>query len=151
MREEEENKSYIICSSCDVPIVLGTLLSAIKRIELKTALLGRPPGKLSSLFFISLHENMALPATMLPVESIHLWCSKILEYYYPVLDQRLKFYGRSRRFKTYSYGYGGRSLRPFLRPKILVVVFLVFFTKWRLKSKLSCVFITQVPPVFRLH
>ena len=26
-----------------------------------------------------------------------------------VLDQRLKFYGRSRRFKTYGYGYGGRS------------------------------------------
>ena len=78
MREEEENKSYIICSSCDVRIV-GTLLSAIKRIELKTALLGRPPGKLSTLFFISLHENMALPATMLPVELLHLWCSKVLE------------------------------------------------------------------------
>ena len=41
-----------------------------------------------------------------------------------VLDQRPKFYGRSRRFKT--YGYGGRSLRPFLRPKVLLVVFLVF-------------------------
>ena len=24
-------------------------------------------------------------------------------------------------------GYGGRSLRPFLRPKVLLVVFLVFF------------------------
>ena len=71
VREEEENKSYIICSSCDVRLV-GTLLSAIKRIELKTALLGRPPGKLSSLFFISLHENMALPATMLPAMSLHL-------------------------------------------------------------------------------
>ena len=33
-----------------------------------------------------------------------------------VLDGRLKFYGRSRRFKTYGYSYGGRSLRPFLRP-----------------------------------
>ena len=41
-----------------------------------------------------------------------------------VLDQRLKFYGRSRRFKT--YGCGGRSLRPFLRQKVLLVVFLVF-------------------------
>ena len=57
---------------------------------------------------------------------------------------------RSRRFKTYGYGYGGRSLRLFLRPKILFVVFLFFFPKWRLKCKLSCVFITQVPPVFRL-
>ena len=79
--EEEENKSYIICSSCDVRIV-GTLLSAIKRIELKTALLGRPPGKLSSLFFISLHENMALPATMLPVESLYLCFLKILESFH---------------------------------------------------------------------
>ena len=42
-----------------------------------------------------------------------------------VLDQRPKFYDRSRRFKT--YGYGGRSLRPFLRPKVLFIVFLVFF------------------------
>ena len=42
-----------------------------------------------------------------------------------VLDRRPKFYGRSRRFNT--YGYGGRSLRPFLRPKVLFVVFLVFF------------------------
>ena len=51
-----------------------------------------------------------------------------------VLDQRPKFYGSSRRFRT--YGYGGRSLRPFLRPKVLLVVFLVFYPKWRLK----CVF-----------
>ena len=36
----------------------------------------------------------------------------------PVLDRRPKVYGRSRRFKTYGYGYGGRSLRPFLRPKV---------------------------------
>ena len=40
-----------------------------------------------------------------------------------VLDQRPKFYGGSRRFKTYGYGYGGRSLRQFLRPKVLLVVF----------------------------
>ena len=45
----------------------------------------------------------------------------------PVLDQKPKFYSRSRRFKTYGYGYGGRSLRPFLQPKVLSVVFLVFF------------------------
>ena len=43
-----------------------------------------------------------------------------------VLDQRPKFYGRSRRFQT--YGYGGRSLRPNLRPKVLIVVKLS--TKW---------------------
>ena len=42
-----------------------------------------------------------------------------------VLDRRPKFYGRSWRFQT--YGYGGRSLRPFLRPKVLLVVFLAFF------------------------
>ena len=46
-----------------------------------------------------------------------------------VLDQRLKFYGRSRRFKTYGYGYGGQSLRPFLRPKVFLLVSLVFFSK----------------------
>jgi hypothetical protein len=39
-----------------------------------------------------------------------------------VLDQRPKFYGRNRRFKTYTYGYDGQSLRPFLRPKVLFVV-----------------------------
>ena len=44
---------------------------------------------------------------------------------YAVLDRRPKFYGHSRRFSTYGYGYGGRSLRPFLRPKVLLVVFLV--------------------------
>ena len=38
-----------------------------------------------------------------------------------MLDRRPKFYGRSRRFRT--YGYGGRSLRQFLRPKVLLVVF----------------------------
>ena len=43
-----------------------------------------------------------------------------------VLDRRPKFYGRSRRFNTYGYGYGGRSLRPYLRPKVLFVVFLLF-------------------------
>ena len=59
-----------------------------------------------------------------------------------LLDQRPKFYRRSRRFKTYGYGYGGQSLRPFLRPKVLFVVFLVFFQNggWYV------FFITQVPP-----
>ena len=42
----------------------------------------------------------------------------------PVLEQRPKFYSRSRRFRTYSYGYGGQSLRPFLQPKVFLVVFL---------------------------
>ena len=50
-------------------------------------------------------------------------------------------------------------LRPWLRwPKFenvptaegLICSFLSFFPKWRLKCKLSCVFITKVPPVFRL-
>ena len=40
-----------------------------------------------------------------------------------VLDRRPEFYGRSRRFKTYGYGYSGRSLRQFLRPKVLLAVF----------------------------
>ena len=62
-----------------------------------------------------------------------------------MLDRRPKFYGCSRRFKTYGYGYSGRSLRPFLRRKVL---FVVFFPKWRLKCKLSCVFSIQVPLVF---
>ena len=53
-----------------------------------------------------------------------------------VLDRRPKVYGRSRRFETYGYGYGGRSLRPFLRPKVLFVIFFGFFPKWRPK----CVF-----------
>jgi hypothetical protein len=39
-----------------------------------------------------------------------------------VLDTRPKFYSRNRRFKTYAYGYGGQSLRPFLQPKDLFVV-----------------------------
>ena len=57
-----------------------------------------------------------------------------------VLYQRPKFYGRSRRFKT--YGYGGWSFRQFLRPKVLLVVFLFFFQNggW------NVFFITQVPP-----
>ena len=42
-------------------------------------------------------------------------------YIQAVLDQRPKFYGRSRRFMT--YGYGGRSLRPHLLPKVLLIVF----------------------------
>ena len=45
---------------------------------------------------------------------------------FAAFDQRPKFYGRSRRFKTYGYRYGGRSLRPFLQPKVVLVVFLVF-------------------------
>ena len=44
-----------------------------------------------------------------------------------VMDQKPKFYGRNQRFKT--YGYGGPSLRPILLPKVLFVVFLVFFSK----------------------
>ena len=55
-----------------------------------------------------------------------------------VMDQKPKFYGRNRRFKT--YGYGGPSLRPILLPKVLFVVFLVFFPKWRLKCKLLSTF-----------
>ena len=43
-----------------------------------------------------------------------------------VLDRRPKVYGRSRRFRTYGYGYGGRSFRLFLRPKVLFVIFLLF-------------------------
>ena len=41
-----------------------------------------------------------------------------------------------------SYGYGGRSLRPFLRPKVFFVVSLFFFQNggW------NVFFITQVPP-----
>ena len=42
-----------------------------------------------------------------------------------VLDRRLKVYGRSRRFRT--YGYGGRSLRPFLRLKVFIGSFPRFF------------------------
>ena len=41
-----------------------------------------------------------------------------------VLDQRPKFYGCNRRFKT--YGYSGKRLRLFLRSKVWVVLFLVF-------------------------
>ena len=55
-----------------------------------------------------------------------------------VLDRRPKFYGRSRRFQTYGYGYGGRSLRPFLRPKVLLVVFFQ-------NGGWNVFFITQVP------
>ena len=47
----------------------------------------------------------------------------------PVLDRRPKFYSLSRRFRTYGYGNSGRSLRQFLRPKVLFVVFLSFFSK----------------------
>ena len=46
--------------------------------------------------------------------------------YMTVLDRRTKFYGRSRRFMTYGFGYGAGSLRPFLRPKVLLVVFSLF-------------------------
>ena len=66
---------------------------------------------------------------------------------WPVLDRRPKVYGRSRRFRTYGYGYGGRSLRPFLRPKVLFVVFLGLFPKWRLISSFLVFFNTQVPLV----
>ena len=51
---------------------------------------------------------------------------------FSVLDPTPKFYGRSRRFKTYGYGYGGRSLRPFLWPKVLLVFF--FFQKAEMYS-----------------
>ena len=60
----------------------------------------------------------------------------------PVLDLRPNFYDRSWRFKTYRYGYGGRSLRPFLRPKVLLVVFLVCSQN----GGLNVFFITKVPP-----
>ena len=66
----------------------------------------------------------------------------------PVLDRRPKVYGRSRRFKT--YGYDGRSFRKFLRPKVLFVVFLGFFPKWRLTCSFLVFFITQMPSVLRL-
>ena len=45
----------------------------------------------------------------------------------PVLDWRPKFYGRSRSFRTYGDGYGGRSLRPFLRLKVFIGIFPRFF------------------------
>ena len=59
-----------------------------------------------------------------------------------VLDRRLNFYGRSRRFRTYGYGYGGRSFLPFLRPKVYIGIFPRFFQNggWNL------FFITHVPP-----
>ena len=48
-----------------------------------------------------------------------------------VLDRRPKFYGRSRRFYTYGYGYGGRSLRTFLRPKKTIVFFCGFLANFQ--------------------
>ena len=64
-----------------------------------------------------------------------LWTQK---HHYPaVLDRRPKFYGRSRRFKTYGYGYGGRSLSPFLRPKVFFVISLVFFSKMEAETCFS--------------
>ena len=53
-----------------------------------------------------------------------------------VLDRRPKFFHRSRRFKTYCYGYSGQSLRPFLWPKVLIVILLGFFSK----MEAQCVF-----------
>ena len=63
---------------------------------------------------------MRITYGLAPVEGLTNWG------FVPVLDRRPKFYGRSRRFKTYGYNYGGRSLRLFLRPKVLFVVFLDF-------------------------
>ena len=78
-------------------------------------------------FSIKLVYYILLTNSILPV-----WPDHHVKYQFEttltaVLDRRPKFYGCSRRFKTYGYGYGGRSLRPFLRPKVLFVVFLVFF------------------------
>ena len=52
------------------------------------------------------------------------------KWYYvsnPVLDQRPKSTAVAEDLRPYGYGYGGRSLRPFLRRKVLFVVFLGFF------------------------
>ena len=43
---------------------------------------------------------------------------------YSVLNQRPKFYGHSRRFKTFGYGYDGRSFtvpNVWLQPKVKIV------------------------------
>ena len=45
-----------------------------------------------------------------------------------------------------------KDLRPAATATVaegLICSFYSFFPKWRLKCKLPCVFITQVPPVFR--
>ena len=56
--------------------------------------------RFETTFFVDIYKNL-----------FHLI---LFAYTFTVLDRRLKFYGRSRRFKT--YGYGGQSLRPFLLP-----------------------------------
>ena len=60
------------------------------------------------------HNFYVLEQTLLPFASIIIQSPsarvKILTYLLPVLDQRPKVYGRSRRIKTYGYGNGGQSL-----------------------------------------
>ena len=82
----------------------------------------------ATFFFSFLQLHMSCHAQSQLNSGVKIKVGKLKRKFYwlPVLDRRPKFYGRSRRFQTYGYGYGGRSLRPNLRPKVLFVVFLVF-------------------------
>ena len=84
----------------------------------------------SSFLAVEATESVSEPVTQMVLELINnhvisVQCSaeKEIKVKSTVLDQRPKFYGRSRRFKNYGYGYGGQSLRPFIRPKVLFLVF----------------------------
>ena len=111
-------EDFLYFLKCGQPLQIQKYFISKETFSCSKKLISRVYGKsrkVQSTFFYQLIDKKEC----LDLTFVQVVCSA-------VLDRRPKFYGRSRRFRTYGYGYSGRSFRPFLRPQEKFEFFVVF-------------------------